>query len=87
MDAGRLVGIGILLVVAGMIVAVIGALSSVVTGGAEFSGGLVIFIGPFPVAVGWGEHGPLLVLVGVAILLAMVILAYLMFRQGKIAYG
>lgn len=42
----------------------------VATGGGAF----VVFIGPFPLAIGFGEYSPLLILLSIIIAVAMVII-------------
>lgn len=46
------------------------AMVSVLSGG-KSSGGVIVFIGPIPVALGWGEWGPVLILIGAILFLLM----------------
>lgn len=50
--------------------------------GGETSGGVVVFIGPFPIALGWGEWGPVLILVGA--IFSLLMLLEILFLTGKI---
>ncbi len=51
------------------------------TGGvAQSSGGIVILIGPFPIGIGWGSFGPVLIIVALLAALLMIFVAYIMVR-------
>ncbi|RLE60464.1 MAG: TIGR00304 family protein [Thermoprotei archaeon] len=76
--ANTLILIGFLLI----FLSVLGiAMVSVLSGG-ESSGGVIVFIGPIPVAFGWGEYGPVLILIGTILFLLM--LFEVMLLTGKI---
>jgi uncharacterized membrane protein len=50
-----------------------------VTGGGAF----VIFIGPFPLAVGFGECAPILILISVIIVAVMILITLLSFKCSR----
>lgn len=62
---------GLLLVILGFVT----LFSALLLGESTSVGGaIVVFIGPFPLAVGFGEYSPALILVGVVIAVAMLIM-------------
>ncbi len=58
-------------------------LSFLIGGSGSVSTGIIIFIGPFPIVFGSGEHGDLLILIGLTIMILMIAISYIMFRQRK----
>ncbi len=73
-EAGlMLVALGVIMMFAGAILLALAA----VAGGGQVSGGLVIFIGPLPIAVSWGPSGHILLLVAVLLALGMILITYL----------
>ena len=74
---------GPILILAGFALAFIGALAvflAVFMGGGDASGGLVIFIGPIPIVLGFGTQG--LPLLAVALTIAGAIMLALLLRLG-----
>ncbi|RLE83493.1 MAG: hypothetical protein DRJ41_04790 [Thermoprotei archaeon] len=67
--------VGIFLIIVGTIIISLGILNST-----KSSGGMVIFVGPIPIAVSWGSWGPLLLLISLLILIMMFIVMYLMLK-------
>jgi uncharacterized membrane protein len=49
-------------------------------GSGEASGGLVVFIGPIPIAIGFGKQSRLMLLIAALLALAMIILMVVMLR-------
>ena len=69
---------GFILIFAGFIMLFLAfPLKEGVTGGGAF----VIFIGPFPLAVGFGEHAPILILISVIIVMMMILVTLLSFKR------
>ena len=70
-------------------IAVIAIFALALVQGLKTSGGIVIFIGPIPIAVGWGEYGPLLIIVAVALLFLMVLEFFLLSWRStpRVEYG
>jgi len=48
---------------------------------AEGGGAFVIFIGPFPLAFGFGEYSPVLILVSVIIAAVMIVITLIIFKS------
>lgn len=48
---------------------------------AKGGGALVIFIGPFPLAFGFGEYSPILILVSVIIAAVMIVATLIIFKS------
>ncbi|MEM2246568.1 MAG: hypothetical protein QXS51_03395 [Thermoproteota archaeon] len=71
--------IGFLLVIIGFITVFIASVTGGVTGG----GAMVVFIGPFPLAIGFGEYAPILLLISIVIAVAMILITLLSFRRWK----
>ena len=67
--------LGIILVFVGMVLLVLG---SVGTG--EWGGGLVVFIGPFPIAIGGGKLGKVALLIAVLLAIAMMLMIFVGYR-------
>ncbi|MEM3659634.1 MAG: hypothetical protein QXU11_04385 [Thermoproteota archaeon] len=81
MDSFRkLVSAGFLMLMLGFITLLIDSLTSVE---AKVGGAFVIFIGPFPLAFGFGEYSPILILVSVAIAALMMLMILLMLMNLK----
>ena len=71
-----------LILIAGIIFIVIGSiiiLGSIIRD-IKSSGSVVIFVGPVPVAISWGEWGPLILLISIVILITMFLFTYLMLK-------
>ncbi|MGQ9479176.1 MAG: hypothetical protein ACUVQ0_04020 [Thermoproteota archaeon] len=75
-----LLAAGLILIVTGISIMLASAL---VTSDLKLGGALIVFIGPFPVGVGFGEYAPILLLTSVIIALAMIILTYMAVRALK----
>jgi len=70
------------ILIAGIVLIVIGSiiiLGSIIRD-IKSSGSVVIFIGPVPVAISWGEWGPLILLISIVILITMFLFTYLMLK-------
>ena len=67
-----IMAIGIVLMVVASLLKCIGAIS----------GGLIIFIGPLPIALGAGPYSEILILIGVLIAALMILIAFITFRRG-----
>lgn len=72
--------IGFLLLIIGFVTVFLASVTGDVTGG----GALVVFIGPFPLAVGFGEYAPILILISVLIAVAMILVTLLSVKHWKI---
>ena len=66
--AAALVALGFALIVAGAVLLMLAA--AAVNGG---GGAVVVVVGPVPVAVGWGEAGPALLVVAAVLTLIMLL--------------
>ncbi len=68
--------VGILFIILSIILFIVGVVLLVVGNRAkvEWGGGLVIFIGPFPIVIGGGKLGWLAILIAVLLALSMIIL-------------
>ncbi|NPA84384.1 MAG: DUF131 domain-containing protein [Crenarchaeota archaeon] len=73
--------LGILLVFLGMILMVLGSV-----GRAEWGGGLVVFVGPIPIAVGGGRLGKIALLIAVLLAIAMMLMIVISYRMGLAKY-
>ncbi|RLF02571.1 MAG: hypothetical protein DRJ59_03270 [Thermoprotei archaeon] len=83
-QASYLFKIGLFMIFTGFIVIILGSLLlaySALRGLEAPSGAVIIFIGPFPVAVSWGAHGGLLMIIGLLIAILMIVLFLIMFRR------
>lgn len=68
-----------------MIIGFLTIFIALITGSATAGGGaLVVFIGPFPLAIGFGEYAPILILISVIIAIAMILIMLLSVRRWKI---
>ncbi len=73
--------IGFALIALGFLIVFLASISEAnLTGG----GALVVFIGPFPIAIGFGEYSPILILVSVVIAVAMVVITLIGFKRWRI---
>jgi uncharacterized membrane protein len=79
----RLIVIGFLLSFIGFVLITIGSLEQMpgFTPTTSASTGIVIFIGPFPLIIGSGPQGPLLIIAGLIIVALMILLTVLIFRE------
>ncbi|MCS7138656.1 MAG: hypothetical protein NZ873_01190 [Crenarchaeota archaeon] len=59
-------------------------LASILWGNAAGGGALIVFIGPFPLAIGFGEYAPLLILIGLVIIVVMILITVISFRSWKL---
>ena len=66
------------LIFVGMMIVVLG---SILGGGGVGSGGLVVFIGPFPIAIGTGPQSSLMVVVALALAIIGMIVFFLSARR------
>jgi len=73
---------GFTLVIVGFIIVF---LASIAEGGVTGGGAVVVFIGPFPLAIGFGEYAPILLLISVIIAMAMILIALISFRQWRLS--
>ncbi len=75
------------IMVAGMIVLLLGMLLVAFSGLSQAagvsSGSVIIFIGPIPIVVGWGPYSTQLVVIGIAIAVAMAVIAFLMMAAAR----
>lgn len=71
---------GFLLIMIGFVTLLLASLPS-----AEAKGGgaFVIFIGPFPLAFGFGEYSPILILTSVIIAAVMIMITLAIFKRAK----
>jgi uncharacterized membrane protein len=79
MNPGKLVGLGLALVVGGILLITLGSLQ----GGSASSGGFIL-IGPFPIAFGTGSNGEEQALLSVALGGIMVFLFFVYLRWGTL---
>ena len=70
--------LGFVLVVVGVFVVLVAA---VVSGGGSVSGGVVIFIGPFPIVIGAGPDAEWMILIGVVLAVLSVVFFFVMNRK------
>ncbi len=75
---GKLLLTGFLLIMIGFVALFLASLSS-----AEAKGGgaFVIFIGPFPLAFGFGEYSSILILISVIIAAVMIVIMLTIFKR------
>ncbi|MEM2929249.1 MAG: hypothetical protein QW797_00040 [Thermoproteota archaeon] len=75
---GKLLLTGFLLIVIGFVTLFLASLPS-----AEAKGGeaFVIFIGPFPLAFGFGEYSPILILISAIIAVVMIVIMLIIFKR------
>lgn len=69
-----LILIGFLLTLIGFMILF---LASFPAGGAMGSGAIIVLIGPFPFAVGFGEYSPMLILIGIVAAAVMILLTFM----------
>ncbi|MBO3841833.1 MAG: hypothetical protein FGF48_05390 [Candidatus Brockarchaeota archaeon] len=58
-------------------------LASLPSSGTNVGGAFVIFIGPFPLAFGFGEYSPILILISVIIAAVMIMITLTIFKRAK----
>ena len=73
----RLLWVGIIITFIGILISISAVFSDIPLGG-EASGGVIIFIGPFPIIFGAGPQVPILIILGLIITLIMAIIAFFM---------
>ena len=79
----KLIGIGILLVVIGMLVLFVGIIMSIVKSGTgKVEGGGIIFIGPIPIVFGTSQEVTKILLVLAIILVILAMVLYLLIYKG-----
>ena len=67
-------GLGLGLILLGFILIFVGVALVALGGAGEWGGGAVIFIGPFPIAIGGGRLGGLALLIAVLLALGTILL-------------
>lgn len=70
-----LIILGFILIFVGVVLSILGAIFS---GNIVTSGGIIIFIGPFPIALAWGRYGLhiLIVMILFTIMILLMVLVY-----------
>ena len=78
--------VGLPLILIGFMLIVIGILITVISsaGNVEWGGGLVVFIGPFPIVIGGGKLGWVAILTAVILTIAMIVLTLLYLRSAPL---
>jgi len=80
----KLQRLGILLILIGFITVFAGSIllfMEAMQGMPSGSGALIVFIGPFPLALSWGEQGVMLLVAGLLIVLLMVLILVFFMRK------
>lgn len=71
---------GFLLILTGFLLLL---LASLPPGGATGGGAIIVFIGPFPLMVGFGEYSPILMLVSVVIVAVMILITLMSIKYTR----
>ncbi|NHV99749.1 MAG: hypothetical protein HA496_08935 [Thaumarchaeota archaeon] len=75
---GKLILAGFILIITGFVTLL---LASLPFAEAKVGGAFVIFIGPFPLAFGFGEYSPILLLVSVIIAAVMIMIILIILKS------
>jgi len=80
----ELQGLGFSMIILGIILIFLGTALLVISSvGGEWGGGLIVFIGPFPIAIGGGKLGKLALLIAALLLIATVLIMLVSVRVGR----
>jgi len=78
----RFLWAGVIIVFVGFLISFFGIVFGALFNG-EFSGGVVIFVGPFPIIFGVGPQSSTLILLGLIITLIMIVIAFFIILTRK----
>ena len=81
----ELQGLGFSMIILGIILIFLGTVLLIVSSaGGEWGGGLIVFVGPFPIAIGGGKLGKLALLIAALLLIATILMMLVSFRMGRV---